>query len=31
MADQILLNDAIHQVKENELPCLITYAEKSGG
>lgn len=31
MADQILINDGIYQVKENDLPCLITYAEKTGG
>jgi len=31
MAEQILINDGIYQVKENDLPCLITYAEKTGG
>ena len=31
MADQILLNNQIYQIKENDLPCLITYTEKSGG
>ncbi len=31
MADQILLNDEIYQVKENDLPCLINYAKKAGG
>lgn len=31
MADQILINDRIYRVKENDLPCLITYTEKSGG
>lgn len=31
MADKILLNGEFWNPKEGNLPCLITYAEKSGG
>jgi len=31
MADKILLNGEFWNPKEENLPCLITYAEKSGG
>jgi hypothetical protein len=31
MADQILINNTIYRVRENDLPCLITYVEKTGG
>lgn len=31
MTDKILLNEEIFIVTESDLPCLITYAEKSGG
>lgn len=31
MADKILLNSEFWNPKEGNLPCLITYAEKSGG
>lgn len=31
MADTITLNNEIHHVEENNLPCLIHYAPKSGG
>ncbi|MFA6098982.1 MAG: hypothetical protein WCV50_05590 [Patescibacteria group bacterium] len=31
MSDKILLNKEIHIFTENDLPCLITYAEKTGG
>lgn len=31
MADKIFLNKEIINFSENDLPCLITYAEKTGG
>ena len=31
MANEILLNKEVYQFGENDLPCLITYAEKAGG
>jgi len=31
MTDKILLNEEEYVLKESDLPCLITYAEKTGG
>jgi hypothetical protein len=31
MSDQILLNNEEYHITEDDLPCLITYAEKAGG
>ena len=31
MSDKILLNKDTHSFSESDLPCLVTYAEKSGG
>ena len=31
MADEILLNNETYHVKERDLPCLVTYKEKTGG
>ncbi len=31
MSDKILLNNEPHNFNEQDLPCLITYAEKTGG
>ncbi len=31
MAEQIILNNKPYQISKNDLPCLITYVEKSGG
>ncbi|MCF7833889.1 MAG: hypothetical protein K9L98_02530 [Candidatus Pacebacteria bacterium] len=31
MKDKILLNDSLLNFTENDLPCLVTYSEKTGG
>jgi hypothetical protein len=31
MADEILLNNKTYHVEESDLPCLVTYKEKTGG
>lgn len=31
MADKIIFNEKEYQISESDLPCLVTYAEKSGG
>lgn len=31
MVDEILLNDKTYNVKESDLPCLVSYKEKTGG